>query len=93
MVSMNAAAQLGPQISQPLTWDEICNRYPDQWVCLVEIDRPRRNDFEFRTARVVGHGPEPRDPWVHARMWWAHYGEIAHYFTGPIVGPRTVFLA
>jgi len=25
-------------ISEPLPWNEICERYPDQWVVLVEID-------------------------------------------------------
>ena len=60
-----------PLISEPLTWNEICERYPDEWVCLVEIDRPDDNNFAFRTARVVGHGKHPRDPFLQG-----------HYFTG-----------
>jgi hypothetical protein len=36
---MSAAEILVPEISEPLTWTEICERYPDEWVCLVEMDR------------------------------------------------------
>ena len=50
---MNAAEQLEPTISEPLTWAEICERYPDEWVCVADIiyDHPRV--FDVRTARVV----------------------------------------
>lgn len=26
-------------ISEPMTWKQICERYPDQWVALVEDER------------------------------------------------------
>ncbi len=84
---MNVAEKLSPQISEPMTWADICEQYPDQWVCLVEIDRPRRNDIAFRTARVIGHGATRRDPWQQARLWWDRYKEIGHFFTGRIVAP------
>ena len=71
-----------PFISEPLTWKQICERYPHEWVCLVEIDSFNDNDFGFRTARVVGHGKDPRDPYVQARPVRARYEEIGHYFTG-----------
>jgi hypothetical protein len=89
---MNAAEKIEPMmISEPLTWAEICERYAEQWVCLVEIDRLHRNNFAFRTARVVGHGATRRDPLVQARPWWDHYKEIGHYFTGRIVAPLPRF--
>ena len=73
-------------ITEPLTWSQICERFPDQWVCVVEIewDEPRR--FHFWNARVVGHGTTRREPFVRARPWWDHYQQIGHYFTGRIVG-------
>jgi len=70
-----------PPISEPLSWAQICERYPDQWVCLVEMDRANEQDFEFRTARVVGHGPGRRDPLVQARAFHDRYEEIGHYST------------
>jgi len=75
-------------ISEPLTWKQICDRYPDEWVCLVEIDRYNDREFEFRTARVVGHGKHPRDPLVQARPLDAHYEGMGHYFTGTVRAPR-----
>ena len=42
-------------VSEPLTWVQICERYPDQWVVLVEIDwRDEDHNTGFRTARVAG---------------------------------------
>lgn len=76
-----------PFISEPLTWEQICDRYPDEWVCLVEIDRPVEHNFAFRTARVVGHGKHPRDPFVQARPFNQRYESMGHYFTGRIRTP------
>ena len=74
---MNAAEQLAPVITDALTWPQICDQYPDQWVCVVEIqwDEPRM--FHFRNARVVGHGATRREP----------YPKIGHFFTGKIIAP------
>jgi len=78
---MQAAMTITPTISKPLTWKEICQRYPDEWVCLVEIDRIEPQNFEFRTARVVSHGKTRREPLDQARPWREHYKTIGHYFT------------
>ena len=84
---MNAAAPLAPSISEPMTWAEICERYPEQRVCLVEMDRVHPNGFEFRTARVVGYGPTPSEAFAGARPWRERYEEIGHYYTGKIQPP------
>ncbi len=80
---MDAVEKLTAESSEPLTWDEIRERYPDQQVCLVEIDRihPPRG-FDFRTARVVGHGKTRREAFDQARPWWDNNNEIGRYFTG-----------
>ena len=83
---MTPTAHLAPTISEPLTWEQICKRYPDQWVCLVEIDRSEPNNFEFHTARVVGHGKTRAEPLIQARPWRERYWTIGHYHTGPL-GP------
>jgi hypothetical protein len=88
---MDAAEQLAPSISEPLTWAEICTRYPDQRVCLVEMDRVDPNGFEFRTARVIGHGKTGREAFDQARPWRERYIEIGHYFTGKITPPFPCF--
>jgi len=84
---MIAAIEVAAEISEPMSWAEICSRYPDQRVCLVEIDREQPHDFAFRTARVVGFGKTPRDALDRARPWRARYAQIGHYFTGRITSP------
>jgi hypothetical protein len=84
MSAAEAARVVTAEISEPLTWAEICARYPDEWVCLVEIDYIHPNGLEFRTARVIGHGKTRRAPIEQARPWRPHYDLIGHYFTGCI---------
>lgn len=37
------------------SWFEICRRYPNQWVCLLDIDRD--SDGSIHSARVVSYDP------------------------------------
>ena len=81
-----------PSISEPLSWEEICSRYPAQWVALVDIDWIEDSD-EFRTARVAGHGPRRADPLVQARPLHERFAEIGHFFTGQAVAPLSLTFA
>ena len=78
-----------PILSEPLTWKQICERYPDQWVVLVEIDRDGSEDRDtrFRTARVAGAGKTRGEPVDQARPLRSVYSSFAHYHTGPIWVP------
>ena len=92
---MNAAEQLAPAITEPLTWAEMCERYPDEWVCVVDIDYDHPRVFDFRTARAVGHSKTKREALSHARPWWNHYKLIGCYFTGhlavrPLLRPSII---
>lgn len=53
---MDAAEHIASLETEPLPWAEICARYPEQYVCLVEIVRPLPRSPEIIKARVVGHG-------------------------------------
>ena len=77
--------------SELLSWGEICRRYPDQWVALVEIEWV--DEDEVRAARVAGHGPHRADPLEQARHLHARYEEIGHFFTGRVRAPRLGFFA
>lgn len=92
---MDAAEQLAPNITEPLTWVEICERYPDQHVCLVEIDRIHPRGLDFRAARVVGHGTTRREAFDQARGCRDRYPEIGVRFTGtattPLRRPSMIF--
>lgn len=54
--SMTAAAQIAPDETDLLPWVEICARFPDQFVCLVDIVGVEPGSPVIATARVVGHG-------------------------------------
>lgn len=92
-MSQEARAQPDhPEVSEPLSWKEICLRYPAQWVAIVDIDWIDDTD-EFRTARVAGHGPRRADPLVQARPLHGDYDEIGHFYTGRISAPVSVTFA
>jgi hypothetical protein len=75
-------------VSEPLIWKQICERYPDQWVVLVDIDwRDEDHNTGFRTARVAGAGKTRREPLEQARPLKRGYPGFGHYYTGPIIGP------
>jgi hypothetical protein len=80
---------IDPIVSEPMSWKEICERYPDEWVALVEIDWVNDTDFDFRSARVASHGKRRKEPMVQAEPLWARYDEIGHYFTGRARAPRS----
>jgi hypothetical protein len=84
---MHEVQTADPVVSEPLTWEEIRERYPDQWVALIEIDWVVEHNFQFRTARVAGSGKTRREPLVQARPLRSRYSEIGHFFTGPIIAP------
>lgn len=81
----------GGEPSHPMTWQEICGRYPDQWVALVEITWV--DDEVVATARVAGHGPRRADPLRQARHLHSRYEEIGHFYTGRVRAPRLGFFA
>jgi hypothetical protein len=80
-----------PELSEPLTWQEICRRYPDQWVALVDIAWV--DEDEVRGARVAGHGPRRADPLEQARHLHSRYEEIGHFFTGRVRAPLRGYFA
>ena len=81
---MSAAEKIEPTISAALSWAEICRMYPDEWVCIVEIEREPPSGIEIKSARVIGHGKTRKEPFDQARSWRARYELIGHFFTGRI---------
>jgi hypothetical protein len=80
-----------PTISQPMTWTQICEQHPDAWVALVEIDWVNETDFDFRSARVIGHGSR-REQYEQARRWRSRYVSMGHFYTGRIRTPTLPLL-
>lgn len=85
-----------PAREQPesLPWAEICARYPDQYVCLVDIVHDEMGSPVIETARVVGHGPT-RDaafePFLDLRAKYrVHSVRFTGVCTKPLIRPALV---
>ncbi len=92
---MDAAERLAADENVPLRWAEICRRYPDQYVCLIDIVRAEVRSPEIISARVVGHGATDDDAFEPIRNLAAQYPRFAIRFTGesaiPLSRPSFVF--
>jgi hypothetical protein len=91
---MDAAEHLPLETTEPLPWVEICIRYPDQYVCLVDIEHAELRSPEIKTARVAGHGPTRRAAFHASHDLNARYPLHAVRFTGvctePLIRPSLV---
>jgi len=91
---MDAAEQIASLETEPLAWAEICARYPDQYVCLVDIVRLALRSPEIITARVVGHGATHDAAFDPIRDLGEQYPRFAVRYTGtctePLIRPSLV---
>lgn len=91
---MDAATRLAPDATEPLSWAEICARYPDQFVCLVDIVHPTLRSPEITSARVVGHGATDDEAFEPIRDLDRRYPRFSVRFTGvcsePLIRPALV---
>jgi len=68
-------------VSEPMTWSEICEQFPDQWIALVALDWADDRDEPFRTALVAGCGSR-REALAQARPLLRLFEPIGPFFTG-----------
>jgi hypothetical protein len=91
---MDAAEHIASLETEPLPWAEICARYPDQYVCLVDIVHPQLRSPEIISARVVGHGAEHDAAFEPIRDLDEQYPRFAVRYTGvctePLIRPSLV---
>jgi hypothetical protein len=86
--TMNAtSAQPVPEDRDRLSWREICERFPDEWVVLVDTDWVNDTDFDFGGAKVVGHHKRRKDASADVKAAFAHHHEVGCFWTGKIRGP------
>jgi hypothetical protein len=70
-----------------LTWKQMCDRFPEQWVVIADADRVNDTDFEFGTAIVLGHFKRRKEASPRIKVAFADYAQIGCYWTGKIRGP------
>jgi hypothetical protein len=73
--------------AERLTWAEICKRFPDEWVVLVDADRTNDRDFEFGTALVVGPRRDRKEASIDVKAAFLNYRSVGCFWTGKIRGP------
>jgi hypothetical protein len=85
-----------PSVSEPMTWREICERFPDQWIALVALDWADDGDQPFRTALVAGHGSR-REALDQAKPLRKLFAPMGPFFTGQTLAmpelPPIVYVA
>ena len=81
-------------MTEPLSWREICGRYPNQWVTLAQIDWIE-DRFELRSAIVLASGPTRAEAVRRARPLLDSCAEFGCFSTGRASARphRTVALA
>jgi hypothetical protein len=91
---MDAAHRIEPSETGPLSWADICARYPDQYVCLVDVVRPERLHPTILNARVVGHGSTHDAAFEPIRELDQRYPAFEIRYTGvctePLIRPSLV---
>jgi hypothetical protein len=72
-----------------LSWAEICARYPDQWVVLIDMkfENDDMDDGEIESAVVLGH-TKTRGEVLRETRHLCDDQLSGHFFTGPVVAPR-----
>ena len=68
-------------VSEPMTWSEICDRFPDQWIALVALDWSDDRDQPYRTALVAGHGSRS-EALAQAKPLHKLFSRMGPFFTG-----------
>jgi hypothetical protein len=74
-------------ISERLTWQQIRERYPDQWVVLVEHDWDEHDLSSYKTARALAGGASRAEAVARARPALDAYEGYGCRYTGTIRGP------
>jgi hypothetical protein len=55
---MRSAEQFAAESVGSLSWAKICERYPNEWVCLLDV--VHAPDGSIQTGRVGAHDPSMR---------------------------------
>lgn len=80
------------EASEPLTWNEIRARFPDEWVVLVDIDWENDTDFAFGRARVLGHFKSRKHASPFIKAAFQCYTEVGSFWTGEMRRPVPRFV-
>ena len=89
---METMAPHAAENAERLTWDQICSRFPDEWVVLVESDWANDQRVELGTAVVIGHYKRRKEASPHIKAAFESYRQIGCFWTGALRGPVPRFI-
>lgn len=89
---MSSAIRVEEQLPERLTWAQICKRYPDEWVVMVETEWVNDRDFEFGTTLVLGHYKTRKEASPHIKAAFQHYRGVGSFWTGKKPFPLRRFM-
>jgi hypothetical protein len=87
---MNATTANAVDHAERLSWAEICRRYPDHWVVVVDADWTNDHHL-FRSAAVVGHRTLRTDASIDIKAAFEHHQQVGCFWTGELRAPRPRF--
>ena len=79
---MQYAVVSEPSLPEPMTWAQICQRYPETWVYLIDIEWEPRRVLEIGRAVVVDHARTRKQLAQQVRDAGDAAGHVGPYFTG-----------
>jgi hypothetical protein len=74
-----------------MSWREICARFPEEWVVLVDDDWVDDHNFHFGTATVFAHRKARREATSDLGAACRQFENVGCFFTGRIRGPLPRF--
>jgi hypothetical protein len=89
---MNAKPALTAVANERLTWDEICKRFPDEWVVLVDTSWENDIDFDFGTAVVLAHHKIRKAASPDVKAAFGSHDEVGCFWTGEVRAPVPRFV-
>jgi hypothetical protein len=67
-----------------LSWRDICERFPDEWVVLVDSDWADARDFVHSTAKVFSHRKRRREASADIGAACGAFERVGCFFTGDV---------
>jgi hypothetical protein len=91
---MSQEMPIDPSKPERLTWKQICERYPDEWAVLAEMDWDDDDyiDSESGTSIVLGHFKSRKEASPFIKAAFQHYNDIGSFWTGELRGPTSRFI-
>lgn len=80
------APQPHRMITEPLTWQEIWELFPDQFLVLLDVQPVSPGAWEFHTARVIGAGDTLAQACEQASLWRISFTETTVFSTRRAAG-------